>query len=320
MAEESRIAVFVDFENLAIGSRDMHEGEFRIDLVQNRLLEKGRIVFKRAYCDWNRYRGAVREFHAQGIEMIDIPSSKMSGKNSADIRMVVDALDLSHAKDHIDVFALLTGDSDFSPLVNKLKENNKRVIGCGVKSSTSELLVSSCDEFIYYDDLVKAAKKILVTTAEKRKPAVRRPRTRKAAAGAKPEAEVSAAVAETAAEKKKPAARRPRTRKRKEDARPEIEPEIEAEAEAQIDAETETSEANEGLARLVAIVTSLAQDYDPVWGSLVKQTLRRVHPDFREERYGYASFVAMLKDAEARGLVALEYDQARGNYKIRIPA
>jgi len=256
MADESLIAVFVDFENLAIGSRDMHEGEFRIDLVQKRLLEKGRIVFKRAYCDWNRYRGAVRDFHAQGIEMIDIPSNKMSGKNSADIRMVVDALDLCHSKDHIDVFALLSGDSDFSPLVNKLKENNKRVIGCGVKSSTSDLLVSSCDEFLYYDDLVKSAEK-----------------------------------------KKKAPAKAARTRTPKE-----------AKADTKM----------EGVEMLVAIVTSLAQDYDPVWGSLVKQTLRRVHPDFREEQYGYASFVEMLKDAEARGLVVLEYDTARGNYKIRV--
>lgn len=255
MADESLLAVFVDFENLAIGSRDMHEGEFRIDLVQKRLLEKGRIVFKRAYCDWNRYRGAVREFHAQGIEMVDIPSSKMSGKNSADIRMVVDALDLCYSKEHIDSFALLTGDSDFSPLVNKLKENNKRVIGCGVKSSTSNLLVSSCDEFLYYDDLVRSA---------------------------------------TAA--RKPAAKATRSRTPK---------------------ETKQDTKQEGIDMLVAIVTSLADDYDPVWGSLVKQTLRRVHPDFREDRYGYTSFVEMLKDAETRGLVMLDYDQTRGNYKIR---
>lgn len=254
MAEESRIAVFVDFENLAIGSRDMHPGEFRVDLVLKRLLEKGRIVFKRAYCDWNRYRGAVREFHAQGIEMIDIPQSKMSGKNSADIRMVVDALDLCYAKSHIDAFALLSGDSDFSPLVSKLKENDKRVIGCGVKSSTSELLVSSCDEFLYYDDLVRVA------------------------------------------EKKKAPPRPARTRTPK---------------------ETKQDAKQEAVDMLVAIVSSLDEDYDPVWGSLVKQTLRRVHPDFREERYGFESFVQLLKEAETRGFVVLDYDEARGNYKIR---
>ena len=159
MAEEPRIAVFVDYENLAIGVRNMRKGNFKIDLVLRRLLEKGRIVYKRAYCDWGKYRNAVREFHEQGVEMIDIPQSKASGKNSADIHMVVDALDLCHQKQHIDMFALLSGDSDFSPLVAKLKENDKRVIGCGVKSSTSDLLIGSCDEFIYYDDLVRVAEK-----------------------------------------------------------------------------------------------------------------------------------------------------------------
>jgi uncharacterized protein (TIGR00288 family) len=159
LADEPRIAVFVDYENLAIGVRNMRKGNFKIDLVLRRLLEKGRIVYKRAYCDWGKYRNGVREFHEQGVEMIDIPQSKASGKNSADIHMVVDALDLCHQKQHIDMFALLSGDSDFSPLVAKLKENDKRVIGCGVKSSTSDLLISSCDEFIYYDDLVRVAEK-----------------------------------------------------------------------------------------------------------------------------------------------------------------
>ena len=138
MSDEPLIAVFVDFENLAIGVRDMKSAKFEIQLILKRLLEKGRIVYKRAYCDWSHYRDSVRDFHAQGIEMIDIPESKMSGKNSADIRMVVDALDLCYSKQHIDFFALISGDSDFSPLVSKLKENNKRVLGCGVKSSTSD--------------------------------------------------------------------------------------------------------------------------------------------------------------------------------------
>src|SRR5712691_5301466 len=156
-SDESLIAVFVDFENLAIGVKDMHQGEFKIQLVLKRLLEKGRLVFKRAYCDWTNYGPSVREFHSQGIELIDVPHTRMSGKNSADIRMVVDALDLCYSKSHIDAFALLSGDSDFSPLVSKLKENNKRVLGCGAKSSTSDLLISNCDEFIYYDDLIRAA-------------------------------------------------------------------------------------------------------------------------------------------------------------------
>ena len=144
MSDEPLIAVFVDFENLAIGAHQSKQGAFRIELVLKRLLEKGRIVFKRSYCDWSNYREYVKEFHANGVEMIDIPQSRMSGKNSADIHMVVDAIDLCYAKQHIDIFALLSGDSDFSPLVSKLKENNKRVIGCGVKSSTSDLLIGGC--------------------------------------------------------------------------------------------------------------------------------------------------------------------------------
>jgi uncharacterized protein (TIGR00288 family) len=159
VAEEQLIAVFVDYENLAIGARHMRKGGFKIDLVLRRLLEKGRIVFKRAYCDWGKYRSAVGEFHSAGVELVDIPQTKASGKNSADIHMVVDALDLCHQKAHIDVFALVSGDSDFSPLAAKLKENDKRVIGCGIKSSTSDLLIGSCDEFIYYDDLVRHSEK-----------------------------------------------------------------------------------------------------------------------------------------------------------------
>jgi uncharacterized protein (TIGR00288 family) len=336
MADESLIAVFVDFENLAIGSRDMHEGEFRIDLVLKRLLEKGRIVFKRSYCDWNRYRGAVRGFHSQGIEMIDIPSNKLTGKNSADIRMVVDALDLCYSKDHIDAFALLTGDSDFSPLVNKLKENNKRVIGCGVKSSTSELLVSSCDEFLYYDDLVRTEARTRKTSARvTARPASTRGRaTKKTSVKVAEPVVVEQPPAAAAAEEEPPkrgrrtkAAKKTTSRGRRSKKSTEDAEEVAVAA----DAETAAADApgdhaldhaldpkTDGLDKLLGTVTSLSQDYDPVWGSLVKQTLRRVHPDFREEHYGYASFVEMLKDAEARGLVTLEYDQTRGNYKIRV--
>jgi uncharacterized protein (TIGR00288 family) len=252
MSEEPRIAVFVDFENLAIGVRDSKFGRFEIELVLKRLLEKGRIVYKRAYCDWGRYKEAVREFHMNGIELVDIPQSKMSGKNSADIRMVVDALDLCYAKQHIDVFALLSGDSDFSPLVSKLKENDKRVVGCGVKNSTSDLLISSCDEFIYYDDLARAAAK-----------PVAKPRKKKA------------------------------------------------------DASDKRDEARE---RLVAIVQSLSTEYDPLWGSLVKQTIKRVYPGFNEQYYGYKTFADLLEDAQAEGLISLELDEARGNYIVKLLA
>jgi uncharacterized protein (TIGR00288 family) len=248
MNEEPLIAVFVDFENLAIGVRDMKAGKFQIQLVLKRLLEKGRIVFKRAYCDWSQYQDAVKEFHAQGVELIDIPQTRMSGKNSADIRMVVDALDLCYSKGHIDVFALLSGDSDFSPLVSKLKESNKRVIGCGVKSSTSDLLIANCDEFIYYDDLVRVAKKS------------------------------------------------PKTPKK---------------------AKPEEDKKQEATDRVLEVLHSIEQDYDPLWGSTLKQALRRVYPGFSESYYGYGSFSDLLEDIQSKGLVELEYDDSRGNYKVR---
>ena len=249
MTDEPLIAVFVDFENLALGVRDMKSGAFQIELVLKRLLEKGRIVYKRAYCDWSHYQTAVREFHDQGIEMVDIPQSKVSGKNSADIHMVVDAIDLCYAKQHIDIFALLSGDSDFSPLVSKLKENNKRVIGCGVKSSTSDRLIANCDEFIYYDDLMRAARHT-----------------------------------------------RPSQQKRGK----------------------KTDKSQEASERLIEIVRALESEYDPLWGSLVKQTIRRVYPGFNEGYYGYRAFSDLLKDIESKGLIALEYDENRGNYKIRL--
>jgi uncharacterized protein (TIGR00288 family) len=250
MSDEPLIAVFVDFENLAIGVRDMREPRseaFEIELVLKRLLEKGRIVFKRAYCDWSHYRDAVREFHAHGVEMIDIPQSKASGKNSADIHMVVDALDLCYAKRHIDIFALLSGDSDFSPLVSKLKENDKRVIGCGVKSSTSNLFIANCDEFIYYDDLVRAAQKA------------------------------------------KPPQKKAKTDKKQEAAD-----------------------------RLVKVLQTLELDYQPLWGSMLKQAIRRVYPDFNEGYYGYRTFSDLLEDVQAMGLIELEHDEQRGNYKVRL--
>jgi uncharacterized protein (TIGR00288 family) len=248
MSDEPLIAVFVDFENLAIGVRDMKWGRFQIELVLKRLLEKGRIVYKRAYCDWSGYRKEVREFHLQGVEMVDIPQTRSSGKNSADIHMVVDALDLCYSKGHIDMFALLSGDSDFSPLVSKLKENDKRVIGCGVKSSTSGLLINSCDEFIYYDDLVRAQ------TQKKPKPKTSKPET-----GDKRE---------------------------------------------------------EAVEQLLEIVQSLEVDYDPLWGSMVKQTIRRVHPGFSEQYYGFQTFSDLLEFAADRDELRLDYDDSRGNYKV----
>ncbi len=256
MSDEPLIAVFVDYENLAIGVRDVKDnrsGEFQIGLILKRLLEKGRIVYKRAYCDWSHYRNAVREFHSQGIELIDIPQSKVSGKNSADIRMVVDALDLCYAKNHIDIFALLSGDSDFSPLVSKLKENDKRVIGCGVKRSTSDLLIAGCDEFIYYDDLIR--------TARAPKPVPKKGKTT---------------------------------------------------------ADSEGDKKQEAMDRLLEIIRSLEVDYDPLWGSMIKQTIRRVYPGFNETYYGYRTFSDLLEAVEDEGAIELEYDESKGNYRVQL--
>lgn len=251
MADEALIAVFVDYENLAIGVRDAKGARLDLGLVLTRLLQKGRLVCKRAYCDWSPYRREMRDLHMQGIEMVDIPQSKTSGKNSADIHMVVDAMDLCYSKEHIGVFVLLSGDSDFSPLVSKLKENDKRVIGCGVRNSTSDLLVANCDEFIYYDDLSNEQQRQRQRSIPKK--------------GSKPDS--------------KDAARQ----------------------------------------MLVDIVTSLEGDYHPLWGSMVKQALQRVRPGFTESQYGYRSFTEMLRDAESQGLIALQYVEERGNFKVRLP-
>jgi uncharacterized protein (TIGR00288 family) len=249
LRKELTTAVFVDFENLALGVEEDKKGRFEIELVLKRLLERGRIVFKRAYCDWTRFKEFMHEFHRLGFEMVDIPSSRVSGKNSADIRMVVDAIDLCYSKSHIDTFVLLTGDSDFSPLVSKLKENAKRVVGCGVRSSTSDLLANNCDEFIFYDDLIRVQKR----TQTRQKP------------------------------------KKESTDKRKQEA----------------------------FDRLVATVASLETDYDPVWGSLVKPTLKRVYPGFNESYYGYTTFAELLQDAAKEGLIHLDLDEQRGNYRVR---
>jgi uncharacterized protein (TIGR00288 family) len=290
MAEEPLIAVFIDFENLALGVKESERNEFRMDLVLKRFLEKGRIVFKRAYCDWSRFRGVTRVFHMQGIHMMDIPQNKISGKNSADIHMVVDALDLAYAKEHIDIFALVSGDSDFSPLVNKLKENNKRVIGCGVKSSTSNLLIDSCDEFIYYDDLVRSAEKPA---------AMPRPGRKRSRLSAAAQSVATALTGEVATDV------------------PNV-PEVQSPSTRAPAAEVSPSRQHEGIIKLVQIVRSLERDYDPVWGSMVKQTIRRVNPGFNEEYYGYASFTALLEDAAAHDYIDLEFDEKRGNYMVRL--
>src|SRR5213595_3598163 len=153
---DATMAVFLDLENIALGAHDADFPAFDIRKVLERLLLKGQIVVKKAYCDFERYKTFKRGLHEAAFELIEIPHVRQSGKNSADIRMVVDALDLCYTKSHVDTFVILSGDSDFSPLVSKLRENAKTVIGVGVKKSTSDLFISNCDEFIYYDDLVRA--------------------------------------------------------------------------------------------------------------------------------------------------------------------
>ena len=279
MPDEPLIAVFVDFENLAIGLRPR---KFDPEVILRRLLEKGRIVYKRAYCDWGGYRSEVRDLHTHGIELVDIPQTRASGKNSADIRMVVDAIDLSYAKEHIDTFALVTGDSDFSPLASKLKENDRRVLGCGVRKSTSDLLINSCDEFIFYDDLVQKR--------EERRERQRPPAKAKTKAKAKVKAKA-------------------RTRGKAAETEKEVEAEVEVAASPQQE---------EAFDHLVQIVASLEDDYDPLWSSLVKQTMRRVDPGFSESKYGFRNFNDLLSAAEAAGLVVLELDRSRGNFKVSL--
>jgi uncharacterized protein (TIGR00288 family) len=177
--EITNMALFCDFENVALGVRDAKYAQFDIKKVLERLLLKGSIVVKKAYCDWDRYKEFKATMHEAAFELIEIPHVRQSGKNSADIRMVVDALDLCYTKAHVDTFVIISGDSDFSPLVSKLRENNKYVIGIGVKDSTSDLLSANCDEFIFYDDLVREQE------AKKKKAAKKAPPKAKAGA-AKP--------------------------------------------------------------------------------------------------------------------------------------
>lgn len=154
--ETVNIALFCDFENIVLGVKDTKYPHFDIQTILERLLLKGSIVVKKAYCDWDRYKDYKKSMHEAAFELIEIPHVRQSGKNSADIRMVVDALDLCYTKSHLDTFVILSGDSDFSPLVSKLRENNKHVIGIGVRDATSSLLSANCDEFIFYDDLIRA--------------------------------------------------------------------------------------------------------------------------------------------------------------------
>ncbi len=256
------LAVFCDFENVALGVRDARYEAFDIQKVLERLLLKGNIVVRKAYCDWGRYREFKAAMHEAAFELIDIPHVRQSGKNSADIRMVVDALDLCYTKGHVDTFVVISGDSDFSPLVSKLRENNKTVIGVGVKSSTSDLLMSNCDEFIFYDDLIRNQK----NKAENRGKKTTRKKTKKTAT------------------------------------------------------KVNDDKSQEAFDLVLETTDALFGDRDAeekVWGSMVKQALKRRKPGFSESYHGFKSFNHLLQEAEKQGLVELQHDEKSGGYIIK---
>jgi uncharacterized protein (TIGR00288 family) len=262
--DTSNLALFCDFENIALGVRDARYDKFDITRVLERLLLKGSIVVKKAYCDWERYKEFKADMHQASFELIEIPHVRQSGKNSADIRMVVDALDLCYTKTHVDTFVIISGDSDFSPLVSKLRENNKDVIGVGVKNSTSDLLIANCDEFIYYDDLVR----------EQPKP--RRAPRKKAAAS--------------------DSAHGPATKEHKE--------------------EDKKQEAFDMVLATIDALISERGAEDKIWGSMVKQALKRQRPGFNETYYGFRSFNNLLEEAAQRRLLTIERDDKSGGYLV----
>jgi uncharacterized protein (TIGR00288 family) len=270
------MAVFCDLENVAIGVRDARYADFDISKVLQRLLLRGNIVVKKAYCDWDRYRDFKKDMHEAAFELIEIPHVRVSGKNSADIRMVVDALDLCYTKAHVDTFVIVSGDSDFSPLVSKLRENNKIVIGVGVKQSTSDLLMANCDEFILYDDLVR----------EKAKKQSRRKK---------------ASATETSSPQKVSAP----------------EPDSKSEADTKQEADTRKQDALDLAMETIEALFSERTSEEKIWGSMVKQALKRRKPGFNESYYGFRSFGKLLDEAQARGLLTLEPDEKSGGVIIK---
>ena len=275
MAEIRNLAVFCDFENVALGVKEAKYDRFDINKVLERLLVKGSIVVKKAYCDWERYKEFKAPMHQASFELIEIPHVRQSGKNSADIRMVVDALDLCYTKSHVDTFVIVSGDSDFSPLVSKLRENAKTVIGIGVKKSTSDLLIANCDEFIYYDDLVRAHP----------------PKRQSAPKAAGPASEGKAAA-----------------------------PAREKEKEKDRENGGGHGKKQEAIDLVLETIDDMIDERGPeetLWGSMVKQAIKRRKPGFSESYYGYRSFNQLLEELEERGLVELERDDKSGGYTIR---
>ena len=262
------MAVFLDLENIALGALDANYPKFDVQKVLERLLLKGHIVVKKAYCDFDRYKAFKRDLHEAAFELIEIPHVRQSGKNSADIRMVVDALDLCYTKGHVDTFVIISGDSDFSPLVSKLRENAKKVIGAGVKNSTSDLFISNCDEFLYYDDLVRAEK-------PRPRPRAAAPATAKPVAGDKP-------VTGDKTESKGPP----------------------------------VSDAFDLVLKTREALAEERDENEAVYGSMIKQAIKRRQPGFNERAYGYRSFNELLLDMQKRNLLKLEADQKSGGYTV----
>lgn len=259
------MALFCDFENVALGVRDANYAQFDITKVLERLLLKGSIVVKKAYSDWARFKEFKSTMHEASFELIEIPHVRQSGKNSADIRMVVDALDLCYTKSHVKVFVIISGDSDFSPLVSKLRENDKIVIGVGVKNSSSDLLIANCDEFIYYDDLVREKS---TNKSTKRKPRVKQAPDN----GSKPTVK---------------------------------------------DEEEKRQEALDLILETVEALSEERGEQEKIWGSMVKQALKRRMPGFNESYYGFRSFGKLLEEAQSRKLLELERDEKSGGYIIK---
>jgi uncharacterized protein (TIGR00288 family) len=311
------IAIFCDFENVAIGVRDANLDIFDINLILERLLDKGKIVVKKAYADWERYKSAKRPMHEAAFELIEIPHISYSGKNSADIRMVVDALDLCYTKSHVDMFVIISGDSDFSPLVSKLRENDKKVIGLGVKKASSDLLIENCDDFIYYDDLARERRQGASKEGKgRRKSGGRDQRDAKAPAkkpgrkeperAADPKRAESAATEGVDAKKAESAPDAPLA----------IPEGVSAEAESKNGAE-EVGRKEEALELVLDTVEALFRERDDnLWGSMVKQTIKRKKPNFSESFFGYRTFNQLLEDAQKQGLLELQKDEKSGGYLI----
>jgi len=238
---EHTLAVFIDFENLAIGFKH-RKGDFNVGMLLERLVEKGKVIVKKAYADWSVYEKYTKALHEAAIELIEIPRRSMTGKNSADIRLAVDAMDLAWSKEHIDTFVIVSGDSDFSPLVSKLKENGKHIIGLGMKASTSDLLSNNCDEFIFYEDLETAPVAMPSPSAE------------------------------------------------------------------------EIPDKKREVYDLLfdSIAALLRENKDPIFASMVKDTMQRKRPSFSESGYGYRTFSDLLEDVQKHGYIKLRRSRAAG--------